>query len=69
MNCDDMVKSIPLYFYGELPPEEEERVEDHLDCVRAVPRRIGAAAHGGRGARPARDGSARPPAGRMPRRI
>ena len=31
MNCEDMVKSIPLYFYGELPPEEEERVEDHLD--------------------------------------
>jgi anti-sigma factor RsiW len=31
MNCDDMGKSIPLYFYGELPAEEEERVEDHLD--------------------------------------
>jgi hypothetical protein len=32
MNCDDMETSIPLYFYGELPPEEEERVEDHLDA-------------------------------------
>ncbi len=32
MNCDDMARSIPLYFYGELPPEEEERVEDHLDA-------------------------------------
>jgi len=32
MNCDDMQKSIPLYFYGELPPEDEERVEDHLDA-------------------------------------
>ena len=31
MNCDQIVKSVPLYFYGELPPEEEERVEDHLD--------------------------------------
>lgn len=31
MNCDDTGKSIPLYFYGELPAEEEERVEDHLD--------------------------------------
>jgi anti-sigma factor RsiW len=31
MNCDDVGKSIPLYFYGELPAEEEERVEDHLD--------------------------------------
>jgi len=32
MNCEEMEKSIPLYFYGELPPEEEERVEDHLDA-------------------------------------
>jgi len=24
------VKAIPLYFYGELPPEDEERVEEHL---------------------------------------
>ena len=31
MNCDDYGKSVPLYFYGELPPEEEERMEDHLD--------------------------------------
>jgi hypothetical protein len=31
MNCEDMGRSIPLYFYGELPAEEEERVEDHLD--------------------------------------
>ena len=31
MNCEEMGKSIPLYFYGELPPEDEERVEDHLD--------------------------------------
>src|SRR5262245_53708877 len=32
MTCEDMEKSIPLYFYGELQPEEEERVEDHLDA-------------------------------------
>jgi len=31
MSCDEISKSILLYFYGELPPEEEERVEDHLD--------------------------------------
>jgi hypothetical protein len=35
MNCDDVLKSIPLYFYGELPPEEEERMEDHLDGCQA----------------------------------
>jgi hypothetical protein len=35
MNCDQIGKSIPLYFYGELPPEEEERVEDHLDSCEA----------------------------------
>ena len=34
MNCESVVKLIPLYFYGELPPEEEDRVEQHLDtCV------------------------------------
>jgi Putative zinc-finger/HEAT repeats len=31
MNCEEMQKSIPLYYYGELPLEEEEAVEDHLD--------------------------------------
>ena len=31
MNCDEMAKSAPLYFYGELAPQEEERFEDHLD--------------------------------------
>ena len=35
MNCDRHGKIIPLYFYGELPPEEEERVEDHLDGCEA----------------------------------
>jgi anti-sigma factor RsiW len=30
MNCDSVVKLIPLYFYGEILPEEEDRVEAHL---------------------------------------
>jgi anti-sigma factor RsiW len=42
MNCDGVVKLIPLYFYGELPPEEEERVEEHLHgcagCAREMER-------------------------------
>lgn len=29
MNCDSVVKSIPLYLYGELTPEAEENVEAH----------------------------------------
>jgi hypothetical protein len=40
MNCDSVSKLIPLYFYGELPPDEEDRVEQHLhdcaDCARIV---------------------------------
>jgi hypothetical protein len=31
MSCDFVAKSIPLYFYGELTAEEEERVEAHVD--------------------------------------
>jgi predicted anti-sigma-YlaC factor YlaD len=34
MNCDSAGKLIPLYFYGELAPEEEDRVEAHLhECA------------------------------------
>ena len=34
MNCDSVGKLIPLYFYGELIPEEEDQVEQHLhDCA------------------------------------
>ena len=29
MNCDEIVKLIPLYYYGELSPDEEEQVEEH----------------------------------------
>jgi hypothetical protein len=57
MNCDGVVKLIPLYFYGELPPEEEERVEEHLHgcaaCAREMERqRRLAAAFDGRQAEP-----------------
>ena len=34
MTCDSVAKLIPLYFYGELMPEEEDRLEEHLhDCA------------------------------------
>jgi hypothetical protein len=34
MTCDSVSKLIPLYFYGELDPGEEERVEEHLhECA------------------------------------
>jgi hypothetical protein len=29
MTCDSILKLIPLYYYGELTPDEEERVEEH----------------------------------------
>jgi anti-sigma factor RsiW len=37
MTCDSVSRLIPLYFYGELTPEEEDQVEQHLhqcgDCA------------------------------------
>src|SRR5271154_5683689 len=34
MTCDAVTKAISLYYYGELAPEVEEGVEDHLaSCV------------------------------------
>lgn len=34
MTCDSVSKAIPLYFYGELTPADEERVEQHLhECT------------------------------------
>ena len=30
MNCDAVVKSIPLYFYGEVAPDAEDAIEEHL---------------------------------------
>jgi len=42
MKCDDAARSIPLYLYGELDFDEEERLELHLDgcepCRREVDR-------------------------------
>ena len=50
MNCDDISKLIPLYYYGELTPEEEEHVEEHTHecggCARVMEQqRMLAAAH------------------------
>ena len=42
MTCDSITKLIPLYYYGELTPEEEDRVEEHLHlcsgCTREMER-------------------------------
>lgn len=34
MTCESVVQAIPLYFYGELSPADEERLEQHLhECA------------------------------------
>jgi len=42
MTCDSVAKLIPLYFYGELTPDEEDGFEQHLDgcavCTREIDR-------------------------------
>jgi anti-sigma factor RsiW len=38
MNCESVSKLIPLYYYGELPPDDEERLEQHLDACAACAR-------------------------------
>jgi hypothetical protein len=42
MTCDSVSKLIPLYFYAELTPDEEDRVEQHLHectaCAREMER-------------------------------
>jgi hypothetical protein len=40
MTCDSVAKLIPLYFYGELPAEEEDRVETHLHECAACTREL-----------------------------
>ena len=35
MTCDAAIESIPLYFYGELVPDEEEKLEQHLEACGA----------------------------------
>lgn len=41
MNCDQAIESIPLYYYGELPPEDEERLEQHVDGCPACRAELG----------------------------
>lgn len=47
MTCDSVGQLIPLYFYGELTPEEEDQVEQHLHgcaaCTRELDRQRGLA--------------------------
>jgi len=57
MTCDAVLHSIPLYFYGELPPAEEDQIEEHLhacpNCAREMERqRALAAALAGRQTEP-----------------
>jgi hypothetical protein len=34
MNCDSVTKLIPLYFYGEVTPDEEDQLDQHLhECA------------------------------------
>ena len=48
MTCDSVARLIPLYFYGELMPEEEDRLEEHLHgcagCAREMERQRAMAA-------------------------
>jgi HEAT repeat protein len=57
MNCDSVLQSIPLYFYGELAPPQEDEFEEHLHacpaCAREMERqRAFAAALAGRQTEP-----------------
>ncbi len=57
MNCDSVLHLIPLYFYGELAPPDEDQLEEHLHscpaCAREMERqRALAAALAGRQAEP-----------------
>jgi hypothetical protein len=40
MSCEWVAKLIPLYFYGELPPGDEERLEEHLHACAACAREM-----------------------------
>jgi hypothetical protein len=48
MTCDSVARLIPQYFYGELMPEEEDRLEEHLHgcagCTREMERQRAMAA-------------------------
>jgi HEAT repeat protein len=47
-SCDAVLEAVPLYFYGELAPPEEDQVEDHLhkcpSCAREMERQRALAA-------------------------
>ena len=43
MKCDEVVEQFPLYSYGEVPPEVEERIEAHLTACAEC--KAGYAAH------------------------
>ena len=40
MTCDSILKLVPLYHYGELTPDEEERVEEHTHGCPACTREL-----------------------------
>jgi hypothetical protein len=40
MNCDSISTLIPLYYYGELTPEQEDAVEEHTHRCRACAREV-----------------------------
>lgn len=40
MNCDRVTEWIPLYWYGEMPAEEEEQLEQHLQVCPACRREL-----------------------------
>ncbi|HLI84293.1 MAG TPA: HEAT repeat domain-containing protein [Bryobacteraceae bacterium] len=40
MNCDSVLESIPLYFYGELAPPQEDEFEEHLHACPACAREM-----------------------------
>jgi hypothetical protein len=41
MSCESVQKLMPLYYYGELPPEEEDRLEAHVFECAACEREMG----------------------------
>ncbi|MGB7759236.1 MAG: zf-HC2 domain-containing protein, partial [Bryobacteraceae bacterium] len=48
MTCDAVRKLIPLYYYGELTPEEEDQAEAHIhECAECARQMEGARALAG----------------------
>src|SRR5215468_5298336 len=48
ISCNSVLEAIPLYFYGELAPPQEDQVEEHLhtcpSCAREMERQRALAA-------------------------